>query len=230
MWLIWEARKILDTPAPRVYSWNSQASSHPVEAEFIIMDKSEDVPLSQICARWNYLRSSKCFLLWHVSRRDGWVLHSRIMAACTMWETCNHRQATITSRMARPPKIRSLLLAQLQAGIGRMLADQFWISREGHVGWSSYHLHAAADNIVGASLAQYLQDVGTWETEAIQSLKPPKQIALFCGTRLYQPDTEKRLTDPGTIGWDWRRKNRVQSLLAVRMISRLGDQLWLSSL
>lgn len=29
---------------------------------------------------------------------------------------------------------------------------------------------------------------------AIQSLKPPKQIALFCGPKLYRPDTEMKLT------------------------------------
>ncbi|KNG89207.1 hypothetical protein ANOM_002539 [Aspergillus nomiae NRRL 13137] len=42
------ARKILDTPAPRVYAWNSQARSHPIGAEFIIMEKIEGVPLSQV--------------------------------------------------------------------------------------------------------------------------------------------------------------------------------------
>ncbi|GLI77600.1 hypothetical protein PoHVEF18_005891 [Penicillium ochrochloron] len=40
----------------------------------------------------------------------------------------------------------------------------------------------------------YLQAVGTREAKAIQSLKPPKQIALFCGPKLYQPDREKKLT------------------------------------
>ncbi len=30
------------------------------------------------------------------------------------------------------------------------------------------------------------------ETKAIQCLKPPKQIALFCGPKLYQPDTGKK--------------------------------------
>jgi hypothetical protein len=47
---------------------------------------------------------------------------------------------------------------------------------------------------VGLSLRQYLQAVGTRETNAIHSLKPPKQTALFCGPKLYQPDTEKKLT------------------------------------
>ena len=50
---IWEARKVLETPAPRVHSWNSQAQSHPVGAEFIIMDKIEGVPLSQV---WDTLK------------------------------------------------------------------------------------------------------------------------------------------------------------------------------
>jgi aminoglycoside phosphotransferase (APT) family kinase protein len=43
-----EARKVLETPVPRVYSWNSNAKSHPVGADFIIMDKAEGVPLSQV--------------------------------------------------------------------------------------------------------------------------------------------------------------------------------------
>lgn len=32
------------------------------------------------------------------------------------------------------------------------------------------------------------------EMKAIQCLKPPKQIALFCGPKLYQPDTEQKST------------------------------------
>ncbi|KAJ5971652.1 uncharacterized protein N7479_001570 [Penicillium vulpinum] len=47
------ARKVLDTPVPRVYAWNSRAKSHPVGAEFIIMDKIEGVPLSQV---WSMLQ------------------------------------------------------------------------------------------------------------------------------------------------------------------------------
>ena len=85
-------------------------------------------------------------------------------------------------------------MARLQAGIGLMQADQFWTSREGHVRRGSYHLRAAADKFAGASLPQYLQAVGTRETKAIQSLKPPKQIALFCGPKLYRPDKEKKIT------------------------------------
>jgi hypothetical protein len=53
----------------------------------------------------------------------------------------------------------------------------------------------------GASLTQYLQAVGTRETKAIQSLEPPKQIALFCGPKLYRPNTEKKIT-----GLAWYRQ------------------------
>ena len=53
---------------------------------------------------------------------------------------------------------------------------------------------SAADKSKGVSLTQYLQAVGTRETNATHSLKSPKQIALFCGPKLYQPNTEKKLT------------------------------------
>lgn len=85
-------------------------------------------------------------------------------------------------------------MVRLQAGIGLMQIDQFWTSRKGHVRRRSYLLRTSADKLVGASITQYLQAVGTRETKAIQSLKPPKQIALFCGPKLYRPDKEKKIT------------------------------------
>lgn len=51
-----------------------------------------------------------------------------------------------------------------------------------------------ADQFAGASITQFLQAVGTREMKAIQSLEPPKQIALFCGPKLYRPDKEKKIT------------------------------------
>ncbi|KDB26352.1 hypothetical protein H109_01820 [Trichophyton interdigitale MR816] len=44
------------------------------------------------------------------------------------------------------------------------------------------------------SLTQYLRAVGDRKRAAIKLLKPPKQIALFCGPRLYQPNSETKLT------------------------------------
>lgn len=43
-------------------------------------------------------------------------------------------------------------------------------------------------------LQQYLQAVATREIKAVESLKPPKQIALFCGPKLYRPSKENTLT------------------------------------
>lgn len=58
----------------------------------------------------------------------------------------------------------------------------------------AYRCCTVADMSTGASLTQYLQAVATRELKAIQSLEPPKQIALFCGPKLYRPDTEKKIT------------------------------------
>lgn len=85
-------------------------------------------------------------------------------------------------------------MVPLQAGISSTRADQYWIPREGHVRWCWSHLRASADKFVGASLKQHLHAISTRETKAIQSLIPPKQIALFCGPKLYRPDKEKKLT------------------------------------
>lgn len=87
-----------------------------------------------------------------------------------------------------------MLLARLQAEIGLMQADQFWTSRTGHVRRCSYLLRAAANKPTGASLMQYLRAVGTREMKAVQSLTPPKQIALFCGPKFYRPDKGKKIT------------------------------------
>lgn len=48
--------------------------------------------------------------------------------------------------------------------------------------------------LTGASLTQYLQAVGMREAKAIQSLKSPKQLALFCGPKLYRPDSQNKTT------------------------------------
>lgn len=48
-----------------------------------------------------------------------------------------------------------------------------------------------------SSLSQYLRSIGERETKATQILDPPKQIALFCGLKLYQPDRKEKLTALG---------------------------------
>lgn len=64
--------------------------------------------------------------------------------------------------------------------------------------FSSWKYFQAVLTLSGASLAQYLQAIAMREEEALQSLEPPKQIALLCGPKLYQPDTNRKLT---AIGW-----------------------------
>lgn len=56
------ARRVLDTPAPRVYAWNSNAQSHSVRAEYIIMEKAQGVPLSQVWDAMALPKSFKCCL------------------------------------------------------------------------------------------------------------------------------------------------------------------------
>lgn len=63
-----------------------------------------------------------------------------------------------------------------------------------YVGFRIYLPTATNDEFVGTSLTQYLQAIGTRETRTIHSLNPPKQIAMFCGPKLYRPDAEKKLT------------------------------------
>ncbi|RAH45623.1 aminoglycoside phosphotransferase family protein [Aspergillus brunneoviolaceus CBS 621.78] len=118
------ARKFLETPAP--------PKSHPVGAEFIIMEKIEGVPLSQL----------QVLLAMTPVRNSGFAI-----GPATGRDWCD---------------------------AGRSDLD--------------------VDKGPWASLTQYLQAVGTREVKAIQSLEPPKTVALFCGPKLYRPDTENKLT------------------------------------
>ncbi|KAL4976881.1 kinase-like domain-containing protein [Aspergillus desertorum] len=177
------ARKILNTPAPRVHTWNSQAKSHPVGAEFIIIDKIEGVPLSQV---WGTMKlPQKLQVLLAMTRFEKqWLSVS-----------FSHYGSLYYTEDVQPLRgNHSLPLARLQAGIGVTQADQIWTSRKGHVRYGSLCSCLVANKFTGASLTQYLQAVGTREVKAIQSLEPPKSTALFCGPKLYRPDTEKKLT------------------------------------
>ncbi|KGO77833.1 Aminoglycoside phosphotransferase [Penicillium italicum] len=172
------ARKVLKTPAPRVYSWNSQARSHPVGAEFIIMDKIEGVPLSQV---WGTLKlPQKLQLLLALTHLQKQWLSVSFSHYGSLY----------------------------YAGDVQPLADGHYVKDGEAVRDSEFTIGPAtgrdwcdADRSIldvekgpWASLAQYLQAVGTRETKAIQSLKSPKQIALFYGPKLYRPDKEKKST------------------------------------
>ncbi|KAL4738465.1 kinase-like domain-containing protein [Aspergillus similis] len=157
------ARRILDTPAPRVHAWNSQAESHPVGAEFIIMHKTEGVPLSRV---WSTMKlPQKLQVLLAMTRlQKQWLS-----------VTFSHYGSLYYKEDIQPP------------------ADNHFV-KDGKVVRDSEFALARLQAGIGASLIQYLQAVATREMKSIQSLEPPKQIALFCGPKLYRPDTEKKIT------------------------------------
>ncbi|KAL2385017.1 hypothetical protein RJZ90_001633 [Blastomyces dermatitidis] len=178
------ARKILDTPAPRVYSWNSQAKSHPVGAEFIIMDKIEGVPLSQV---WNMMKlPQKLQVLLAMTRlQKQWLGVSFSRYGSLYYAGDVH-----------PPPDNHYIkdgkaVKDSEVAIGPTTGRDWF---DGGRSVLDIERGPYAYKFVGASLMQYLQVVATRETKAIQSLKPPKQIALFCGPKLYRPDKEKKLT------------------------------------
>ncbi|KAJ5571061.1 phosphotransferase enzyme family protein [Penicillium sp. DV-2018c] len=169
------ARKVLGTPAPRVYSWNSQASSHPVGAEFIIMDKIEGVPLSQV---WGTLKlTQKLQLLLAMTQlQKQWLSVS-----------FSHYGSLYYTGDVQP------LADSYYVKDGKAIRDpEFAIGPATGRDWSDAD-RSMLDIEKGPFAAR--------ETKAIQSLKPPKQIALFCGPKLYRPDKEKK-----NIALTWYRQ------------------------
>ncbi|PYI05926.1 hypothetical protein BO78DRAFT_446811 [Aspergillus sclerotiicarbonarius CBS 121057] len=172
------ARTVLNTPAPRVYTWNSHAESHPVGAEFIIMEKSEGIPLSHV---WDTLKlPQKLQVLLTMTRlQKEWLSVS-----------FSHYGGLYYAQDVQPPPDSHYVkdgkaVYDSKFAIGPATGRD-WVD----AGRSMLNIERGP----WSSLSQYLQAVGTRETQAIQSLKLPKQIALLCGPKLYQPDTEKKLT------------------------------------
>ncbi|PYI14738.1 hypothetical protein BO99DRAFT_484989 [Aspergillus violaceofuscus CBS 115571] len=157
------ARKFLDTPAPRVYTWNSRANSNPVGAEFIIMEKIKGVPLFQV---WSTMTLPQKLQLSVLFLHYGSLYYTEDTQPPAGNHFVKDSQAVRNSGFAISP------------ATGRDWCD---------AGRSDL-------DFTGASLTQYLQAVGTREMKAIQSLEPPKTIVLFCGPKLYRPDTQKKLT------------------------------------
>ncbi|CAP91172.1 Pc13g01030 [Penicillium rubens Wisconsin 54-1255] len=162
------ARKILDTPAPRVYTWNSQAKSHPVGAEFIIMDKIKGVPLSQV---WSTMKlPQKLQVLLAMTRlQKQWLS-----------VTFSHYGSLYYTEDVRPPAGNHFVKD------GKVVKDsEFAIGPATGRDWCD----AGRSN-----LDVEKGPFGAREVKATQSLEPPKPIALFCGPKLYRPDTEKKIT------------------------------------
>ncbi|KAE8149487.1 phosphotransferase enzyme family protein [Aspergillus avenaceus] len=172
-------RKVLDTPAPRVYSWNSQAKSHPVGAEFIIMDKVEGVPLSQV---WGNMKlPQKLQLLLAITRlQKKWVSVSFSHYGSLYYAGDVQQQSNVSHYFKDGNTIDKSGFT-----VGPITARD-WLDG----GRSKLDI----DRGPWASLTDYLRAVGTREQRAVECLKPVKQLALFCGPKLYQPDMGKKLT------------------------------------
>lgn len=189
MRLALEARKILDTPAPRVFSWNSRAESHPVGSEFIIMEKTEGVPLSQA---WDNVKlPQKLQVLLAMTRlQKQWSSVSFSHYGSLYY--AGDVQPAVGSYYVKDGKPVKDSEFAIGPTTGRDWFDGGRSILDIERGPCMLELHkffcATTDNSVGASLTEYLQAVGTREMKATQTLKPPKHIALFCGPKLYQPD------------------------------------------
>ncbi|KAJ5329283.1 phosphotransferase enzyme family protein [Penicillium brevicompactum] len=179
------ARKVLDTPAPRVHLWNSRAESHPVGAEFIIMDKVEGVPLSQVWGRMKL--PQKLQVLLAMTRLQKQWLSVSFSHYGSLYYT-GDVQPLVGNQYVKDGET----VKDSEFVIGPTTGRD-WID----AGRSSLEVERGP----WASITHFLQAVGTREMKAIQSLKPPKQIALFCGPKLYRPDTQKKIT---ALAW-WRQ-------------------------
>ncbi|RMZ85206.1 hypothetical protein DV738_g409, partial [Chaetothyriales sp. CBS 135597] len=171
------AREVLNTPVPHVHAWNSQAQSHPVGAEFIIMDKAEGVPLSEV---WSTMKLPEKLqvLLAMIRLQKQWLSVS-----------FSHYGSLYYSRDVRPPT------GSYYVKDDQVIRDsKFTIGPATGRDWCDAGRSLLdVDRGPWASLTQYLQAVGTREKQAVESLKLPKQIALMCGPRLYQPDRKQKL-------------------------------------
>ncbi|KAI9703932.1 MAG: hypothetical protein M1820_005714 [Bogoriella megaspora] len=175
-------RNVFDAPAPHVYCWNSRASSHPVGAEFIIMEKAEGVPLSQVSDSMK-LPQKLQVLLAMTRLQKQWLRIS-----------FSHHGGLYYAKDVQPLPGSHYIVD------GKAVRDsKFTIGPATSRDWMD-----AGRNTLNVqrgpwdSVAEYLQAVGTRETKATQSLNIPKQIALFYGPKLYQPDTQKKLA---SLAW-----------------------------
>ncbi|EEQ30887.1 phosphotransferase family protein [Microsporum canis CBS 113480] len=158
------------------------AKSHPVGAEFIIMDKAEGVPLSQV---WGTLPlSQKLQVILAVTRLQKRWLRVSFSSYGSLYYTgdVNSPSGNHYIKNGEAVKYSGFVVGP---STGRD-----WID----AGRSSLDI----DRGPWQSMTQYLQAVGMRETKAVEYLKPPKQIALLCGPHLYRPDMQRKLT---SLAW-----------------------------
>ncbi|GKZ28816.1 hypothetical protein AbraIFM66950_000613 [Aspergillus brasiliensis] len=174
-------RNVLETPAPRVYSWTSHAQSHPVGAEFIIMEKANGVPLSQV---WETLKlPQKLQVLLAMTRlQKKWLSVS-----------FSHYGSLFYAKDIQPAAAGG---GSYYIKDGKAIHDPtFAIGPATGRDWcDAGRSHLEISREPWPSIQQFLQAIAARETKAIQTLNPPKQLALFCGPKLYQPNPQHKLT------------------------------------
>ncbi|KAF2745051.1 hypothetical protein M011DRAFT_495809 [Sporormia fimetaria CBS 119925] len=156
------ARKVLDTPAPQVYAWNSHAKSHAVGAEFIVIEKVKGVPLSKV---WEGMTMPQRFQVLLAMIQ----LHKRWLAGSFSHYGSLHYSQDVQS----PP-------GGHYVKDGEVVKDsEFTIGPSTGRDWVDGGRSALAiDRGPWTSLVQYLQAVSTRETKAIRSLQEKKLDAL----------------------------------------------------
>ncbi|KAL4965976.1 phosphotransferase enzyme family protein [Aspergillus stella-maris] len=171
------ARNVMDTPVPRVHTWNSRAELHPVSAEFIIMDKVEGVQLSQV---WDTIKlPEKLQVLLALTRlQTRWLSVSFSHYGSLYY--AGDTDPLPGSYYVKGKTVTRDSKFTLGPATGKDWSD---------AGRSTLHVERGP----WFSVMQYLQAISTRETKAIHSLKPPKQIAMFCGPKLYQPNIAQKL-------------------------------------
>ncbi|KAL4794687.1 phosphotransferase enzyme family protein [Aspergillus venezuelensis] len=161
-----EAKNVMDTPVSRVHTWNSRAESHPVGAEFIIMDKVEGVQLSRV---WDTIKL--------LEKLQVVLALVRLQAR---WFRVSYSHCSLHYEGDVDPLPGSYYNLTLGPATGRAWSDVKRSTLDVERGpWPS--------------LTSYREAISARETSAICSLKPPKQIAMFCGPKLYQPNIAQKL-------------------------------------
>ncbi|KAK2734623.1 hypothetical protein FQN57_001617 [Myotisia sp. PD_48] len=165
-------RNVLDTPAPKVYTWNSRADNdNTVGVEYIIMQKIDGIPLGTI---WPSLDpASKMKILVQIFKYERAWTRLKFSAFGSLYY--------------------SKKFDQVQFAVGPATGHD-WLDK----GRSSLcydrgpsldaHLHQ------GNSLYEYRKAIGLREERAIETFPDiPKQLAMLYGPGLYQPTLKNRL-------------------------------------
>ncbi|OAL72472.1 hypothetical protein A7D00_3474 [Trichophyton violaceum] len=176
------ARRFLQTPAPRVYSWNASADAknNPVGAEYIVMEKIPGVQLSEI---W-----------WNLQLKQKLKVFAQIARYMRRWTSVNFSQI---GSLYYTQNISMMSNEPLHFENGNATFNsRFIVGPSTNREWSD----AGRDGLKcnsgpWRSVANYRKAIGDRERMAVETItRVPKQLAMLYGPNpLYQPSAEKKL-------------------------------------